>query len=678
MIYLRQKTKILLLITALQVLLLSLYGCVQQKTTASCIKAGQSYGVTQGLFQGRWYHFYERGLSFADGHCWEEAASDFKEALKQRDDGDRRRARTYGMHFVDYFPHRELGITFFHQKRYTDAIRELEASLSATVTAKAEFYLDQARKALILSQAGDQRPPEIVVQNPAPGFETNQMALRVSGRVRDDNFVKSVRINDRSIRIDLARPEVQFETEVPLRPGDNIITISATDLVDNKFQVQRKVKVDRQGPVISIDEPAEGAILSGPKVRVKGFIHDETNLARVQINGHEILERQAPEFTLDYLMALTPPADRITIEAVDLLGNQTQAQVRLSPKTSGLPAILFAALDLPLLARNLTDPGQAGVKTVPLDTQPPVVQLNDWTEEQTVFLAEAYLEGFASDDERVEDLIVNGDSILRRPGKKVFFNDLVRLEEGRNLFHIEAKDHSGNQGSKSIGIERKRSKIREVGARMDLVMLPFERKGEPAKRGRLVEETLLSALLESGRFNVKSKLALASANLDDPATAASIGKSLGVNYVLAGSILTTATATEIYAQIVETQTSEVVTINDVYGENVDHEVFKKLCKGLTIRLQDALPLAEGLVIKVSGKRVLFDLGRANGIKKGMRLILYQEGEPIVHPVTQKILGVEVDELGKALVTAVYDEFGEAEIQEGRPDQIAPSQKIITQ
>ena len=137
-------------------------GCVKGDVTEGCIKEGKRYGITKGLFQGRWYHYYERGLSFAEGHCWGKAENDLEKALKQRDDGDRIRARTYGMHFIDYFPHRELGIVLFHQKRYADAIRELEASLNATETASAEFYLDQCRKAQILSQTSDKHPPEIL------------------------------------------------------------------------------------------------------------------------------------------------------------------------------------------------------------------------------------------------------------------------------------------------------------------------------------------------------------------------------------------------------------------------------------------------------------------------------------------------------------------------------------
>ena len=157
-----KKFSCLFLLISLGLFIVVTLGCVKEDMTEGCIKEGKRYGIVKGLFQGRWYHYYERGLSLAEGHCWGNAEKDLREALKQRDDGDRRWARTYGMHFIDYFPHRELGIVLFNQNRYADAIRELEVSLNATVTAKAEFYLDQGRKALILSQTPDNRSSEIL------------------------------------------------------------------------------------------------------------------------------------------------------------------------------------------------------------------------------------------------------------------------------------------------------------------------------------------------------------------------------------------------------------------------------------------------------------------------------------------------------------------------------------
>ena len=183
---------------------------------------GKEYGVTSGAFRGRWWNYYERGISYGEGHFWQQAEADLREGLRQRSQ-DQRRARTYGMHFLDYFPHRELGVVLYHQGKYEEAIREFEASLKDEKSAKAEFYLDCARKSLILQHHTDLRPPEIDIWSPLPDLLTNAFSVKVSGVIRDDSFVKDITVNGRPVRIDLAAPAVPFDLQVPLGPGENII-----------------------------------------------------------------------------------------------------------------------------------------------------------------------------------------------------------------------------------------------------------------------------------------------------------------------------------------------------------------------------------------------------------------------------------------------------------------------
>ncbi|MDX1779665.1 MAG: hypothetical protein R3339_12355, partial [Thermodesulfobacteriota bacterium] len=86
------------------------------------MKDGKRYGTTGGLFKSEWDDYYLRGLSYGEGEYWEDAAKDFAVAIQKRE-YDQRRARTYGMHFIDYFPNREMGIAYYNMKRYSDAIR---------------------------------------------------------------------------------------------------------------------------------------------------------------------------------------------------------------------------------------------------------------------------------------------------------------------------------------------------------------------------------------------------------------------------------------------------------------------------------------------------------------------------------------------------------------------------
>ncbi len=55
-------------------------------------------------------------------------------------------ARTYARNFIDYFPHRELGIIYHKQGRHEESLSELNISLSALYSSRAESYLLLAEK----------------------------------------------------------------------------------------------------------------------------------------------------------------------------------------------------------------------------------------------------------------------------------------------------------------------------------------------------------------------------------------------------------------------------------------------------------------------------------------------------------------------------------------------------
>jgi hypothetical protein len=77
---------------------------------------GKTYGETSGSFRGKWWNYFERGSSYTEAAIEADrlgnteaklkalklAQSDFETAISLRDK-DQRRARTYGMHLIDYF-----------------------------------------------------------------------------------------------------------------------------------------------------------------------------------------------------------------------------------------------------------------------------------------------------------------------------------------------------------------------------------------------------------------------------------------------------------------------------------------------------------------------------------------------------------------------------------------------
>ena len=55
-------------------------GCATQE---GAVREGRQYGVTEGVFHGRWWNYYERGASYLAGQFYEEAAADFAQAVTE-------------------------------------------------------------------------------------------------------------------------------------------------------------------------------------------------------------------------------------------------------------------------------------------------------------------------------------------------------------------------------------------------------------------------------------------------------------------------------------------------------------------------------------------------------------------------------------------------------------------
>ncbi|MBW1791120.1 MAG: hypothetical protein JRJ14_02445, partial [Deltaproteobacteria bacterium] len=231
---------------ALAICLMTFFsGCESSRSKHT--KNGKEYGVTQGLFRARWWNYYERGSSFAEGGFWEESARDFKEAIKQRPD-DQRRTRTYGMHFINYFPHRELGIVFYETGHIDEAIKELETSLATVDSAKAKFFLNKCRESRIKSTGLDKCPPKIVILDPGGDIICNQFSITVSGEVEDDNFISSISINGSPKFIELTQKKLPFESVIDLSSGTNVVTVVAKDLVGHASSKTIRIEADWNGP----------------------------------------------------------------------------------------------------------------------------------------------------------------------------------------------------------------------------------------------------------------------------------------------------------------------------------------------------------------------------------------------------------------------------------------------
>lgn len=638
----------------LLILLCGVLGCQTMPEPVPIEKDGKVYGITKGSFRSRWWNYYERGLSFADGNFWNEAKSDLKRAIAQRDE-DQWRARTYGFHFLDYFPHREMGVIYYKQGLLNEAIDELMISLATVKTSKAELYLDRARKAFIIKNQLDTQPPEVDIQSIKQLFQTNAFSIPIQGIARDDTFVRTIRVGNKNVRVDVSSPQIHFFEHVPLVAGRNNIPVVVTDLIGKSTQILLTINVDRVGPIIRIDEPVEGDFPSGDEIFLKGSAYDETGLAELTINGRKIFCDGSVELKIEQVVALEPKEKHIVVQAKDLAGNVTTAKIASSTIASGPPKG-------PLLVDKQ-------------DHIPPILQIRNIGKEYRTYLRQAFIEGNIRDNLEVKHLYINGKQILNKPGRSIHFSHLVELREGINRITVQGVDASGNEETVEIKITQEVLTIRDVGSRLRVAVNPFHRQsiGDDRQLSYGLEDMLTGAMIDRARFSaierqhlesVLMELKLSQSGLVDEKTALKVGRILAADCMLFGHVLERSNSVEAYIRIVDCETAQILAAIDVYGEDVDRATLPKLGQGLELKLTQEFPLVEGMVISNDGNRIIVDLGKDSRIKSGMKLIVYEIVESIKQSKYDVVQVIGYRELGQARMQAIREQTSSAKMMDG--------------
>jgi len=643
-------------------------------------KDGKQYGVTSSMiWRGQWWNYYERGSSYAEGAFWEDAMADFQAAIQQRE-ADQRRARTYGLHFIDYFPHRELGISYYHVGRYPEAIRELETSLLNVDTAKAKFYLNKARQVLFRQTKREAVPPRILIDGPLDGLLTNRFTLKVTGRAEADAYVSAIAINGRPLLIELAEPSVSFAQDIALRDGPNPVEIVSVDLLGQLTRHLITVYMDRQGPLLSLDAVEVLAEFPQQRVRVKGFLSDRSYMVRFQLAGRRMPLTPEREWEFREEVSLMAGLTAIAFEAEDAAGNVTRGEIALTPTSNGPPGIQKGEPGLPLLPRwAFLNPSAVvadfpTLQAAPIWTAqgsgrvPPMIKLTDLTALQVVYYDAIYLEGKVSGASAISEFSINGEPLSHRKSRQLFFGYLAPLQPGDNRFLLEAVDEVGNTARQEIIVTRTLAGVRRLDARLKVILFPLAKQGQSSLMSGTVYDYLFNALVNQRRFElvdrqqletVLQELKLSQTDLVDPATAAKIGKLVAAEGILIGAVTETPLALEVFVRLIDVETAVVLAAEDVYGEDLGFKAVGTLMEGLAGKFRHRFPLLEGVVVKAEGKRVFVDLGSKQAIKRYMKLILFREGEVLKHPDTGRVLGADTETLGEARIEEVSEDLSQA-------------------
>jgi len=468
-----------------------------------CVKNGKVYGVTKGLFRGKFWNYYDAALSYTDGACWQEAELAFEQAI-HLNNTDEQWTMTYGLRFINYFPHRELGIVYLFQGKFKQAIQELERSIQQQHSGRGMFYLNTARKCQALSQKNDRLKPQIVIESPEKNNCTSDYAIVITGIARDDTLIERILVNDYPLKIDDYEKEIYFEKNIHIQPGNNDIIIKAIDVFGNESAITHHIFLDIQGPALSLDSVEKTREL----IHIKGTIYDTSGIASVSIyNTNKAIYHQQPEGKQfihldDHIPFVNQP---LILTAEDMAGNQTQIPLNISQTKSSDRHSISSKIDHQILLASNFMPMPLLTSNKTTHNKSLLIELEGIKDIQTVYFDDILLKLKVSGMNAIKSVFIdhNGNRISGTSsyskkhtiGKQYCINLNVQLIEGENRFTIKVNDDQ-QQTEKTVIIHKKKLEIDDVN--MTIAMIPV--KDKPFKPD--LETLLLESFNQTKRFNI--------------------------------------------------------------------------------------------------------------------------------------------------------------------------------
>jgi hypothetical protein len=632
---------------------LSLTGCATDRPDAGQYTLnGIEYGVSEGRFRGRWWNYYERGVSYQQGEFHAEAIADFQTALKSRTK-DQYWARKYGLHFApEYFPHRELGISFYHEDRFEDALDELLISLDQNYSSRAAYYVALVAQSTSVTSPFDTQAPTIQIHQPVYELVGGR-EVTIAGTAADDTFVKSVEINGEPLILKSTGKQFDFEHKIQLQPEDNVVVLTATDLFDQKSEeVLLQLYSDLDGPAIGFGAPNR----SQGVVRVTAF--DRSGIESVTVNGSLIEMNPLDDETVEFFVDIPQGRNTTTplIVCTDFAGNETASSLPAPRITNVAMAgdVVFASLNheaKQIQPRHLAqDP-----RRLPIISASELTVEFKYIKDGDRFFRDDVMFSFeVSSDEFIESITLNGTpfNVPNDTHHRVISRKIKLEEVGEYAFKVEARDASGTTKDAEITLVRDSTVVDTEVERLYLALpenewvhrttvaesiLAADTTNEVAQ---IVKKRFVETLLDTKprRFNIAVQDPLAIQNMltarelvnfggsDDARAAAAVREISTGNVILSGGVrVDSDNVMTIVMSIRDVLTGDGLAAIDVTGDadEIDRPGGAGILSELEFLLEQEFPLVRGEVKNIDGAIAEVDIGISSRIEKGFHCIIYR-------------------------------------------------------
>jgi len=588
-------------------MILMLTACAVQHPGQICIKDKVHYGQVDGAFRSRWWNFYERGRSYLEGECLDAAMSDLKAAIDQNNQ-DQRMVRTYGLHFIDYFPHRELGLIYYLLDDMDAAQRELEKSISQESSSKAHHYLDEVRKKQLKKQVSKVSTPILAVDFPKnEPIWTSDERINIQGVATDEQYVKEILINGCPYDFQGANKKVNFQTELMLTQGTYHIPVSVKNLLGGSYTQTFEIHVDHQGPMIEIhafERKTNNTVL------IEGIVFDQSEKNRLFVNHNEIPLKAAKKASFRVRQSIQSNQKIIRMTAFDRAGNKTKADLDILEMSRTFGKQLIAS-------RDIVQDNMLWVK----QSQHINLVLSEWKTTNIVYSEKVYLSGYISSKSPLNSFTFNNQDVTINKGQLVFFNIPCALDVGKNTIQIKLENDSNHVLMKELTFERVVPEISRLDARLHVSMNLLKTSDtEEMQAGYLFQKKMHMAFVERNRFFVIPRFLKIEGQFLKKTDESQIA-----HLTMTGQYVASRYGIEVAVRLVDNETTQILAVKDVYSDTRDKQSINRMVESLSIRIHNEFPIVTGAIQNIMDNHVQISLGRQQ-LKSQNRVIIYARSE----------------------------------------------------
>ncbi len=238
----------------------------------------------------------------------------------------------------------------FDGTTFTTPVELVEGSNLITVTATDAAGNSKTTKVTVVR---DSVPPVLTVVNPPDNLRTAKFSIVVNGTTEKGATVKINGIETDNIN-------GTFSDTVFLNEGSNKITVEASDAAGNTVSKTRKVFKEAGGTAdpISVISPANGTVIAGTTVTIKGSLNNEGILI---VNGKQVTVDTNDNF--EYIVALKEGNNVISLSLTDNFGNNYTLKWNLvrdtTPPEITITSPKSSVGQANVLVQGLTEPGSS-------------------------------------------------------------------------------------------------------------------------------------------------------------------------------------------------------------------------------------------------------------------------------------------------------------------------------